>query len=287
VELGDRQHDVEPVPRHLFVERREPSAEQRAVSVRRHPAGRHGLPVVRQRAVHANNELRYQSWEAKNDFVKFGTKHEFKFGGRIERYHSDNVFFNCCKQGAYVYNSLDDFYAAARETLANPNITTSSIVARKLPGALHEHPRPRQAVTAADRALRRRVCRRQLAPEEQPDDHGRLAVRRAVVRKHRLPEPERDALDVRDETGAPVQYDSGAMPGANFLWSPRFGFNYDVSKDQKTQIRGGSGVFTGQPLYVWISNQLGNTGVLQGSFTTRTRRRSPSRPTSTATSRPT
>src|SRR4029077_10041143 len=49
---------------------------------------------------------------------------------------------------------------------------------------------------------------------------------------------------------------------------PRFGFNYDVSKDQKTQVRGGSGVFTGQPLYVWISNQLGNTGGLQGSFTT-------------------
>ena len=58
------------------------------------------------------------------------------------------------------------------------------------------------------------------------------------------------------------------MPGANILWSPRFGFNYDLAGDQKTQIRGGTGVFTGQPLYVWISNQLGNTGVLQGSFTT-------------------
>jgi hypothetical protein len=52
--------------------------------------------------------------------VKFGNKHEFKFGGRIERYHSDNVFFNCCKQGAWVYSSLDDFYADARDALANP-----------------------------------------------------------------------------------------------------------------------------------------------------------------------
>ena len=74
-----------------------------------------------------------------------------------------------------------------------------------------------------------------------------------------------NALTFRDETGAPVQYDSGKMPGANILWSPRLGFNYDVNSDQKTQIRGGTGVFTGQPLYVWISNQLGNTGVLQGS----------------------
>ena len=55
------------------------------------------------------------------------------------------------------------------------------------------------------------------------------------------------------------------MPGANILWSPRAGFNYDVAGDQKTQLRGGTGVFTGQPLYVWISNQLGNTGMLQGT----------------------
>ena len=60
--------------------------------------------------------------------------------------------------------------------------------------------------------------------------------------------------------------DSGKMPGANILWSPRFGFNYDLSGDQKTQVRGGTGVFTGQPLYVWISNQLGNTGMLQGAI---------------------
>ena len=78
--------------------------------------------------------------------------------------------------------------------------------------------------------------------------------------------PNANALTFRDEDGQPVQYDSGQMPGANILWSPRFGFNYDVAGDQKTQIRGGTGVFTGQPLYVWISNQLGNTGMLQGSL---------------------
>ena len=78
--------------------------------------------------------------------------------------------------------------------------------------------------------------------------------------------PNANALTFRDENGQPVQYDSGKMPGANILWSPRIGFNYDISGNLKTQIRGGTGVFTGQPLYVWISNQLGNTGVLQGSL---------------------
>src|SRR5262249_51863746 len=53
-------------------------------------------------------------------------------------------------------------------------------------------------------------------------------------------------------------------PKASPLWSPRVGFNYDLTSDQKTQLRGGTGVFTGKPAYVWISNQIGNTGMLTG-----------------------
>jgi hypothetical protein len=35
-------------------------------------------------------------------------------------------------------------------------------------------------------------------------------------------------------------------------------------------VRGGTGVFTGRPAYVWISNQVGNTGVLTGTDFNRT-----------------
>ncbi|MEP6783071.1 MAG: TonB-dependent receptor, partial [Acidobacteriota bacterium] len=215
-----------------------------------------------------NNELRYQSWEAKNDFVKFGNKHEIKFGGRIERYHSDNVFFNCCKQGAYVYNSLDDFYAAARESLANPNLTTSSIVARNYQVRYMNIPgldKPAQPLTALYGGLYGGDTWR---PKSNLTIQAGLRFDVPVFKNTAYLNPNANALTFRDETGAAVQYDSGAMPGANILWSPRAGFNLDLKGDQQTQLRGGSGVFTGQPLYVWISNQLGNTGVLQGSFTT-------------------
>jgi hypothetical protein len=54
------------------------------------------------------------------------------------------------------------------------------------------------------------------------------------------------------------------LPDASILWSPRFGFNWNAVGDRQTQVRGGTGIFTGRPAYVWISNQIGNTGVLTG-----------------------
>jgi hypothetical protein len=44
-------------------------------------------------------------------------------------------------------------------------------------------------------------------------------------------------------------------------WSPRLGINYDFSGNGTQQVRGGVGLFTGRPAYVWISNQFGNTGI--------------------------
>ncbi len=45
------------------------------------------------------------------------------------------------------------------------------------------------------------------------------------------------------------------------MWSPRVGFNWDISGSTKAQVRGGVGLFTGRTPYVWLSNQYGNTGI--------------------------
>ena len=50
------------------------------------------------------------------------------------------------------------------------------------------------------------------------------------------------------------------------LWSPRVGFRWDIKKDRRFILRGGTGVFTGRIPFVWISNNYSNTGVQLSTF---------------------
>jgi hypothetical protein len=58
--------------------------------------------------------------------------------------------------------------------------------------------------------------------------------------------------------GTPVKLDQTVLPSTKPLFSPRIGFNWNVTGDGKTQLRGGSGLFTGRFPFVWIGNQAGN-----------------------------
>ncbi len=64
-----------------------------------------------------------------------------------------------------------------------------------------------------------------------------------------------------------IHVDPSVLPKNRVQMSPRFGFNWDVNGDQSTQVRGGTGLFTGLVPFVWISNQASNNGVLFGSYT--------------------
>ena len=67
-------------------------------------------------------------------------------------------------------------------------------------------------------------------------------------------------------TGPAYDVQTDRVPASRLQVSPRIGFNWDVHKDLTLQVRGGVGVFTGRPAYVWISNQYGNTGVDFATF---------------------
>lgn len=63
-----------------------------------------------------------------------------------------------------------------------------------------------------------------------------------------------------------TQIDVSKYPQTTPLFSPRLGVNWNVFGDDKLQVRGGTGVFSGTPPYVWLSNQAGNNGLLFGDL---------------------
>lgn len=210
-----------------------------------------------------NNELRYSSLQLQDNFTMYLKDHYLTFGVSAERYKSENVFFPGA-QSVYVYNSLADFYTDANDYLANPNRTASPVTLRRfqvrwsnIPG--QEKPvQPLEVfyagVYAQDEWQVTKDLRVTAGLRLDVPFFGDTGYQNALA----------DALSFRDENGNTVQYSTKKLPDANILFSPRIGFNWDVLGDRTTQIRGGTGIFTGRPAYVWISNQIGNTGVLTG-----------------------
>jgi hypothetical protein len=63
------------------------------------------------------------------------------------------------------------------------------------------------------------------------------------------------------ETVTRFGYSTTATPSPA-SWSPRAGFNWDLSTGKaRQQVRGGFGLFSGRTPYVWLSNQYSNTGL--------------------------
>lgn len=210
-----------------------------------------------------NNELRYNSTQLQNNFTIYTANHNLTFGLSVERYESENIFFPG-SQSVYVYNSLADFYTDANDYLANPNRTTSPITLRRFQVRWSNIPGQDKPVQPL----------KVLYTGVYAQDEWQVNKDFKLTAGLRLDVPffgdtgyenaKADALTFRDENGNAVQYSTKKLPDANILWSPRVGFNWDVSGDRSTQLRGGTGIFTARPAYVWISNQIGNTGVLTG-----------------------
>lgn len=58
------------------------------------------------------------------------------------------------------------------------------------------------------------------------------------------------------KTGKNTQLISTTLPSNELLWSPRFGFNWDINGAKTSQLRGGTGIFTGRLPFVWLGNQV-------------------------------
>jgi len=207
------------------------------------------------------NKLSYSTLHFTDNLTKTIGKHSLVFGANFEYFKSSNLFFSG-SNGVYVFNSLADFYASANESLANggaPSTTISTMPNKvqfkysALPGGVE----PMQILKSNKLDL-------YAQDEMKLSDKFKLTVGLRASRiwyaDTALENPTVTAMTFADGE----KFNTSSMPDAAILFEPRVGFNLDLNGDASTIVRGGSGVFTGRSPGVYLSNQIGNNGVLTG-----------------------
>jgi hypothetical protein len=210
-----------------------------------------------------SNILKYKTYQLQDNFSIYTDKQDFTFGVTYQKYHSDNGFAPGLQSG-YVYNSLADFYTDANDFLANPNRTASPVTLSRFEVRYVNVPGVATPLQPLDVQTYGAYAQDEWRVTKKLKVTAGVRFDLPMFGNTAFDNPQADQLNFRDQTGATVHYNSGKLPDANILISPRLGFNYDLNGDRTTIIRGGTGIFSGTPPYVWISNQIGNTGVLTG-----------------------
>jgi len=204
------------------------------------------------------NQLNYGTFHVTNNLTKYYNKHTITAGVNFERYESANLFYPA-SNGVYVFNSLQDFYTAANESIANNGSPSTFAPARfqMRYSALPNGEEPLQILKSN---------RLDLYLQDEFDVTQRFkltaGIRTAYITFGNTALENEKVSAMTFANGE--KFNTGVLPKPQLLWEPRIGFNYDVNNDGTFQIRGGSGIFTGRPPYVFLSNQVGNNGVLTG-----------------------
>ena len=206
-----------------------------------------------------NNQLNYSTFQIQDNFTYYFNKnHVFTAGFNLEYFSFRNVFFPG-SQSAYVYNSLSDFYA---DTDAN---TTNNPTVRRFQlrySALEGGGEPVQPTKVTYTGL---YIQDEWHIGKNIKITPGIRVDIPFFESTGLENPVVSGLSFNDALGTSgYKINTSTLPKATPLFSPRIGLNWDVFGNKTLQIRGGTGIFTGRPVFVWISNQIGNNGMLTG-----------------------
>ncbi len=202
-----------------------------------------------------SNRLSYGTFHITNNLSYYAGKHTITAGVNYENFKSDNLFFPG-SNGVYVFNSLDDFYRAANGD------STSLRRFQYRYSALEGGAEPLQVL---------KVQKIDLYGQDEFKAGKNLTIT-AGIRASYIDLGATESLQnnvladstFRDLDGNALKINTSKIPDPQILLEPRLGFNWDVTGKRSTQVRGGAGIFTGRPPFVWLSNQIGNNGVLTG-----------------------
>ncbi|PTT00479.1 TonB-dependent receptor [Pedobacter sp. HMWF019] len=200
----------------------------------------------------AFNILKTKVYQVTDNFNIYAGRHEITLGANYEGYRTSNGFAPNY-YGTYTFNSLADFYNSATNGVSNATkyqIQYSVMPDGSFPYATIQSNMyglyVQDAYSVSDQLKLTAGLRADLT-----NISSGSVMRNENVEKLTFADGEK--IDV------------SKYPKSAVLWSPRLGFNWNVNNEGKTQVRGGTGLFTGRPPLVWISNQASNNGVQFGS----------------------
>jgi hypothetical protein len=205
------------------------------------------------------NKLNYSTLHFTDNITKTIGKHSVLFGVNFERFVSNNLFFSG-SNGVYVFNSLADFESLTKDLKigevsdADPTkILRFQYRYSALPGGAE----PLQVVKSNKIDL---YAQDNIKVNERFNMTLGLRASRVSFKDTALENPAVTALTFANGE----KFNTGDMPDAQYLFEPRLGFNLDLLGNATTQLRGGTGIFSGRPPFVFLSNAIGNNGVLTG-----------------------
>lgn len=210
-----------------------------------------------------SNQLQYKTYQFQDNLSIYLNKHTVTAGLSAERLEFVNVFYPG-SQGVFVYSSLEDFYKDLTASKDNPSRDTSSVTLRRFQyrySLLEGGAEPVQPSKVTYAGL---YLQDEWAVSPRFNLTGGVRVDVPFFAKTGYENKQVLEQSYRDADGNSLKVSTAKLPDAKPLFSPRIGFNLDVTGDKTFQIRGGTGIFTGKPAFVWISNQIGNNGVLTG-----------------------
>jgi len=213
-----------------------------------------------------NNKLNYKTFQMQNNVSYFAGKHVFTAGVNLERFSFENVFFPG-SQSVYVYNSLANFYADANNYLA-PDPNYSQVTLRRFQLRYSALPGGAEPVQPTKVTYAGGYIQDEFTPIDGLKIIAGVRVDIPFFAETGFFNPVVDTQNFVNRDREAYKVNTAKLPDPKPLISPRIGFNYDLYNDRTIQLRGGTGIFTGRPAFVWISNQIGNNGVLTGFIQT-------------------
>ncbi|MFA5806056.1 MAG: TonB-dependent receptor, partial [Melioribacteraceae bacterium] len=206
-----------------------------------------------------NNILDQDVWQFTNNFSYFAGNHVITAGVNFEYfkfYNSFNLFYAGyfpldAQFGGPRFSSLNQFFQLTDRT--NPGF----IDFNKMASDAVKNPFKGEDIKVGQLAFYAQD--EYLISEKFTLTYG-LRVDIPMYLNDMVDNPFSRSLNLLDADGKPETVDQSKLPKASPLFSPRVGFNWDVTGDRSTQLRGGTGIFTGRLPFVWIGNNISNPG---------------------------